>query len=596
MGAPVLSRAYGPAPVEGRVVQVESFAESTRILLDGVALRRIAAEDTPHRVRLRLNGDAPPLGARISVLAKVMPPSGPALPGGYDFRRRAWFDGIGGVGFAMGSPRILAEPPGEAGLVLAIAELRQDVGARVLAAVPGPEGAVAAALIIGDRSAIPLDVIDAMRDSGLAHLLAISGLHMGLVAACLFFGLRSLLALFEPLALRHPIKKYAAAVALIGSAGYLVLAGATVPTQRAFLMTGFVLLAAFFDRTAISLRLVAWAAAVILILAPESLLGPSFQMSFAAVIALVAVYDQGWRPLRGRFGGGWRARILLYIGGVLATTLIASVATGLFALYHFGRIAHFGLAANLLAVPLTALWIMPWAVASMLLMPFGVESWALAPMGWGIELVVDIARTVGGWPGAISRVPAMPGWGLAAIALGGLWLCLWRRGWRWFGLAGIAVGLASIPLNPLPDILVSEDAALMGIRTETGELALTDYRREARVAEQWLEQLGLTATIRDGMACDPLSCVATVKGMTVALVQDGAALAEDCRLAEIVVSAVPVRRRCPSAHIVVDRFNVWRRGAHAIRIGGDGAIMVETVAGAAGDRPWSPAHRRTSGQ
>ena len=321
----------------------------------------------------------------MTLRAIVAPPPAPAAPGAFDFQRRAYFIGLGGVGFALGPATVTAKGGGGAfdTLALAVARLRQNISRVVMASIDGPPGTVAAALMTGQRAAIPPSVMDAFRDSGLAHLLAISGLHIGLVAGIIFIALRGVLALVPTLALAHPIKKWAAATAIAGAFAFTVVAGATVPTQRAFLMIGLVLMAVLFDRRGLSMRLVAWAALVILVLSPESLLGASFQLSFAAVIALIAAYE-ALRERR-RYGDDrgatiWQ-RALLYVGGVALTTLIAGSVTAPFAVYHFNRFAAFGLAANLIAVPVTALWIMPWAVAAFLLMPFGLEVFALTPMG-----------------------------------------------------------------------------------------------------------------------------------------------------------------------------------------------------------------------
>jgi len=592
VAAPVLDRPYGPAMVAGRVISIEPFPNGARVMLDEISLRRRAPDRIPARVRIRLReGDRPALGARVEVYARLMPPGGPAEPGAYDFQRHAWFSGIGAVGWAYGRTKTIEDAAADSGIALWVEAVRARVAGRIRAAEPGPAGAVAAALVTGDRSAIPEDVMAAMRDSGLAHLLAISGLHMGLVAAILFFGLRALLACSERLALRHPIKKWAACAALLGGAGYLVLTGATIPTQRAFLMTGFVLLAVILDRTAISLRLVAWAAAAILLVTPESLLSASFQMSFAAVVALVAVYESG-RPLGDWASSGPFRRITLYVAGVAVTTLVAGCATSVFAMYHFGRIAHFGIAANLLAVPVTAFWIMPWAVVGMALMPFGLESLALAPMGWGIDTVIAIARNVAGWPGAVGLVPAMPTAGLAAAAVGGLWLCLWRRRWRFIGIAGLLAGVATVALAPRPDILISADGRLMAVRAPDGTLALSTVQREKRTARIWLSRAGQrdTRDWRDGvegLSCDDLACIFRANGRIVSLVTDPRALSEDCRRANVVVSSVPVRGRCPSAELVVDWFDLWRHGGHALWLTRD-ALGLATVAELRGERPWTP--------
>lgn len=387
LAAPVLQRDFGPGWVTGRVVGVDKRLEGARVMLDRLALQGIGPEATPLRVRVKLRkGDAAAVGDTIRLRARLAPPSPPAMPGAYDFQRHAWFARLGGVGFAY--TRVEKVETGVSGdgqsTGLWLAGLRLSLADRIRAAVPGTAGAVAAALIVGDRSAIPEETIAAMRDSGLAHLLAISGLHIGLVAAILFFGLRFLLALIEPMALRLPIKKLAAACAFAGAFFYLFMAGATVPTQRAFMMTGIVLVAVLLDRRAISLRLVAWAAMLVLALQPESLMGPSFQMSFAAVLALVAVYEYlrgPWR--RWRAGGGRLRRVWLYLAGLAVSTLVAGTATGVIALHHFGRVSPYSLVANMVAIPIAAFWIMPWAVIACVLMPFGLERFALEPMAWG---------------------------------------------------------------------------------------------------------------------------------------------------------------------------------------------------------------------
>ena len=270
----------------------------------------------------------------------------------------------------------------------------------------------------------------------------------------------------------------------------------------------------------------------------------------------------------------------------------------MFAIYHFGQIAHFGVAANLLAVPVTAFWIMPWAVIGLVLMPIGLEHLALAPMGLGIDLVVAVARTVADWPGAVSLTPAMPSYGLIAAALGGLWLCLWRRRWRFLGIAGIAAGLSSVAFVSAPDVLVSSDGRLMAIKSPDGTLALSSVRREKRIAQRWMARAGQRApqSLRAGVetvSCDGLACIYRAKSRIVSLVADPRALEEDCRRADVVISAVPVRWDCPSAQLVVDRFDVWRRGGHAVWLAREGA-RAETVAEWQGNRPWAPKRQRRS--
>jgi len=609
VAAPVLQRDFGPGWVTGRAVGVDRRPEGTRVVLDRLALHGIRAERTPERVRIKLRkGDAVAVGDRIRLRAKLSPPSPPAMPGAYDFQRHAWFARLGGVGFAYTHAARVAPDGDDDGRTAALwlADLRLGIADRIRAAVPGRAGAVAAALIVGDRSAIPEETIEAMRDSGLAHLLAISGLHVGLVAAILFFGLRLLMALIEPLTLRLPVKKLAAGCAFAGAFFYLFMAGATVPTQRAFVMTGIVLVAVLLDRRAISLRLVAWAAMLVLVLQPESLMGPSFQMSFAAVLSLVAVYERlrgPWR--RWRAEGGRLRRVWLYLAGLAVSTLVAGTAIGVIALHHFGRISAYSLVANLVAIPIAAFWIMPWAVLACVLMPFGLERLALAPMAWGIEAMLGAAGTVASWDGAVILLPAMPQWGLAAVALGGIWLCLWRGRVRWVGVAGIALGLASIALTARPDILIDGTGRLMAVRTADGRLSLSGKRVETFAARIWLERNGQAegdASVWPGnlggdgaLACDSLGCLYRRGGRSVALVRDPRAYDDDCRPGAVVVSAVPARGHCRAADTVVDRFDLWRNGAHAVWLTRRGATVV-SVRQARGDRLWTraPPDERTN--
>jgi competence protein ComEC len=443
--------------------------------------------------------------------------------------------------------------------------------------------------------------MQAIRDSGLAHLLAISGLHIGLVAGILFIGVRAMLALVGPLALRYPFKKWAAATAIAGALAYALIAGSTVPTQRAFLTVGLVLAAVMLDRRGLSIRLVAWAALAILIVQPESLLGPSFQMSFAAVTALIASYEViSERRRYDDYGNStlppWLRKAGLYLIGVALTTLIAGIATAPFAVFHFNRFADYGLAANLLAVPVTAMWVMPSAVVAFLLMPFGMEGLALASMGWGVDVIIKVAETVAGWDGAVTLVSAMPTAALCAIVLGGLWLALWRRRWRFLGFAGLCAGAVLALLAEPPGVLVDGRGRLLAVRAADSAVAVSTVRRARFERGIWLRRYGeeearapwpKTGVSPDKrLTCDRQGCLYRTAGRTVALAFDEGALAEDCWAADVVIAVVPVRRHCPARGGVIDRFNLWRDGAAAIWLNENGAIRIETINGVRGRRPW----------
>jgi competence protein ComEC len=606
VATPMLQKRTGPTTLTGRAMAVETFADGWRVTLADPHVNGLQRHLTPKRVRLRLRGAQPRIlpGDWIQARAILSPPSPPAIPGAFDFQRHAYFQSIGGVGFALGAVHITAkaETGSTRSPANALARLRGHITERILKALPEGTGAVAAALITGARHAIPEADLQAMRDSGLAHLLSISGLHIGLVAGLLFAAVRTATALVPALVLNHPTKKWAALVALVGAFGYALIAGATLPTQRAFLMLAVALIGVLLDRRGLSLRSVAWAALVVLALQPESLMSASFQMSFAAVTMLIAAYEAYARRregLTGRGHGSWVRRLAggagLYIGGVLLTTLIAGAATAPFAIFHFNRVADYGLLANLSAVPLTALWVMPWAIVGMALMPLGAEAVGLVPMGWGIEGVIAVARQVAGWPGAVTQLPAMPVWGLTLTVLGGLWLALWRGRLRLYGFGGILAGLLALAWTQPPDILIDGQGQILALRDAGNRLALSNGRRAAFERDIWLRRLaseqapavwpGSGRALAGRLSCDPAGCMYRKAGVDVALVRHERALGEDCWQADLVIAPIPVRGRCP-APVVIDRFDLWRHGAHAIWLE-EGAVRVETVNAARGRRPWT---------
>lgn len=599
VGGPVLTREIGPVRVSARVLKVEPTDKGIRLTLDRVEIARPNIGDIPDRIRISVRSvkTRPVPGDRISALAIIQPPPPPSLPGGFDFARKAWFERIGGVGFALGAVTVTGNGDG-AGWRVALARLRLDLTNRIMAASAERTGPVAAALLTGERRAIPREALAGMRDSGLAHLLAISGLHIGLVAGLLFFAVRLGLAMIEPVALRYPIKKYAAAAAILGAFAYLLISGATIPTQRAFLMVSIVMFAVMIDRTAISMRLVAISAFGVLLLAPESLLSASFQMSFAAVVGLVAVYEASGPSLSRirRRGGVFGSRIGLFIAATALTTLVASTATAPFAIFHFNRIALYGLAANLIAVPVMAMWIMPFGLLSFLLMPLGLESLGLAPMGWGIEVVLSVADTISALPGAVAMVPPMPTAGLVIVALGGLWLCLIRGYGRLFALPVIGAGLLSFLTVSTPDLIVNRDGTLAAVVVGQGTVVMSPGKGNSFERDMWRRRLAVRDALAwrtDGVSrngrvgCDEAGCIFFIAGKAIALVTDPGAAFEDCgRVDHVILLTRAPRRLCRGGNVVVSTFHIWRDGAHAIRFSDSGPV-VETSREARGDRPWS---------
>lgn len=583
VASPVLERPLASVTVEGQVVAVEPATRGPRVILDRLHVETPDLAEVPARVRIRLRAGAGAVrpGDRLRVRARLAPPPGASYPGGYDFSRVAWFQRIGAVGFALGDADIGPGRAGDglfAGIRARIERTRVAIATRIGDGIGGASGGVAAALATGLRGGIPERVQQDMRDSGLAHLLAISGLHLGLVAGFVFAVVRGGLALSPRAALRLPLKKIAAVTALVAAAVYLLLAGVTVPTQRAFIMTAIVLLAILVNRTGISLRMVAWAALVILALRPEALLNVGFQMSFAAVIALVATYE----ALAGRFrmtaaNSGLARRIVLYFAAVALSSLVASLATAPFAIFHFNRFAPMGLIANMLAVPVTAFWVMPLEVLSLLLMPLGLEGLVLPLLGRGVEVVLAIARIVASWPGAAVTVPQPALAGMLAIVAGGLWLCLWRARWRAAGIPLMVAGLATVGTIDTPDILVADNARLVAVRTDAGSVHISDPRAAPFVRDLWQRRMGAEAFVAfdrsaggpDGLRCDALGCLGLAGGRIVAVVADARAFEEDCRVADILIARVPIPPSCRQPGIRIGRFDLWREGAHAVWLADD---------------------------
>lgn len=354
-----------------------------------------------------------------------------------------------------------------------------------------------------------------------------------------------------------------------------------MPTIRSFAMASLVTLGIVVGRRALSLRGLALAAAVLVLWAPQEVVGVSFQMSFAAVMALISGYE-ALRPVFARLRGGWPG-VAGHGLALVMTSLLAGTASAPYGAYHFGHVQLYFIMANAVAVPLTAFWVMPLGMLGLVLMPFGLEGLAFVPMGWGIELILAIARHVASWPAATLAVPPLPGWGLAVFSLGLAWLCLWRTRLRLGGVPVMMAGLASAWLVPLPDLVVSPDAKLIAVR-DGGVFRLQDRPGSARfVRESWAEHwgTGVMPALAEGA---PAGCGVTSCRLGPVLVLRGTAHVAECAGVTLVVSSEPARGVCPDAALL-DRFTVWRDGAHAVWLH-DGAAVVVSDRGERGTRPW----------
>jgi competence protein ComEC len=557
----------------------------------------------PKRVRVSVTKLTERLGPGdwIEVRARLAPLPPPVAPGAYDFGRKLWFDGIGAVGFSL-APVKRISPPREPTTIEAafdgINAFRRRVSERIVAGMSPQAGAIGAAFLTGERGLISEEDNEAMRDSSLAHLLSISGLHMALAGFGFFAALRLFFALTPPIALNYPVKKWAAAAALVASFGYLLLSGASVPTQRSFIMVAVALIAIIFDRSALTMRTVAIAAAIVLIFAPESWMDPSFQMSFAAVVALIAAYE--WWNAR-RIPDAEAPSLIVRAGRLIAaaavTSLIAGLATTPFAAFHFNRFADYGVAANVIVTPIVSFIIMPAGVLALLLMPLGLEAAPLAVMGEGIEAMLAVAHWVASWPGATQAVAAWPIEALAVIVAGGLWLAIWQASWRWLGVLPIALGLALTFTTTLPDVLITGDGDNVAIRGADGQLRFLSSRRGRFDAEMWLRRDGDARDVAEavkardgGFVCDAAGCIGQMGGRkdrVLAIAWGGEAAVEDCMRASVFVDlGRGWRPACSEPALSVSRKMLSAEGAISARLSGE-EIVWTSVARERGRRPWA---------
>src|SRR4051812_15511023 len=492
---------------------------------------RVAQMESPksqlklERVRLSVRkGTAPAVGSFVEVKARLQPPLAPMRPGSYDFGRDMYFQGIGASGFVMGAIKSV-EPPESGGLSLAYAAfmqgLRDAIDARIRLTLDGDKRAIATALLTGRRDAITTPVNDAMFISGLGHVLSISGYHMAVVAGVVFFAVRALLALIPPLTVGFPIKKWSAAAALGAALFYLLLSGAEVATQRSFFMTAVVLIAVLVDRRAVTFRTLAVAAMIVLSIAPEALVHPSFQMSFAAILALVALIQVGMPNLFAAPDNSATARVALWGGREVAMLALASLVAGLatmpYAAFHFHRVTPYGVIANLAAMPVVSILVMPAGLLGMVAMPFGFDGLFWHVMGFGIDWMISVALWVAALPGAVGRIAAFGTGPLIAASAGIILLGLLRTPLRWSGAGAIGVALVWALATPRPDILVSADGHNVAVRGRNGRLHLMRSAKDAFLLKEWLAadadaRLVGDPSLGDGVSCDDAGCVTQLQG------------------------------------------------------------------------------------
>jgi len=598
---PVLERQVTGVDVRGFAELVEPKAgKGQRITVRVVSLGGLPADKLPRRVRVRtmaaLVGLRP--GDAVRLTATLGPPGEPSLPGGFDFGRQAWYLGIGGVGYSMAAAQIDTEAgplPLQMWATAPIERVRVGIGRAVIAALPGETGGIANALITGERGGITPATDAAYRDSGLYHILSISGLHMVVMAGAVFFSVRLVLAAVPGIALRYPIKKWAAVAAALGALGYLLISGGSFATVRSYVQISILFFAMMAERPALALRNVALAALALLLAWPESLFDAGFQMSFAAVVALVAGFE-ALRAREERLGRVDRMRGpvmtgLLFVAGIMGSTVVVTLAVAPIAAYHFHTSQQYGMIANLLALPICDVIVMPLALATLVAMPFGLEAGPLWFAGWGINAMTAIAYAVAGLPGAAVPVAAIPLAAFLWMLAGGLWLLLWTTRWRLLGVPLVLAGLAQAPFLERPDIIVGRDGRLVAARVDGVRFSALPAPRGLYELSRWLEADGdgrtaKSVAVGEGFGCDDTGCAVAIKGQRLAVARHGAALAEDCARASILVLDTARPKGCSRPGVVIDRDGLRRGGVHTVYVGKDG-VRMQTVSAVRGDRPWS---------
>ena len=584
---PVLGfRYYGP--IEGRVVAIDkSNSQKTRLTLDQVRLDRVPPARTPYRVRVSLHGDQPFLdpkpGMKVALTGHLSPPSGPVEPGGFDFQRKAWFEKLGAVGYTR-SPALRLEPAKLDSVSLRLYKFRKSLANGIKGRMSGIEGPFAAAIITGDRTDLDDEALANLRGSNLAHLLAISGLHMGLLTGAVLALMRIILACMPVTVSRVSPKKISAVVALVAASLYLGISGASIATQRAFIMACVMLLAICLDRRALTLRAVTVAALIVLVIRPESLVGPGFQMSFAATVALVAVFAAlREAEILYRFPGWARAGAMLVL-----SSGVAGLATAPYGAAHFNQIAHYGLIANLISVPVMGTVVMPGAILAAILWPIGLEGIGLEIMRLGLAWILGVADFIASQSGAIRLVVRPEATVLPMITIGGAFFCLWQGRYRLIGLAPVGIAMIIWGQTERPPVLISESGLLIGTMTPEGR-AMNKPKGDGFTADNWLENDGdpvdqetAAGRINQERSSGQLELGAALIRYNTSKKLSADDMRQLCRGADLLI--LPATKEKPDCRSLTSR-DLRKTGSLAVWPDGDG-LRLDTTNARRGARIW----------
>ena len=603
VAAPIAPAMSEPTVIEAWVVDVDSPGQrGARIVIAPVWVRGLTPDQTPVRLRATVRGEPPKPGEAIRLFGILNPPPAPASPGAYDFGRNAFFQAMGGVAFALGEtrPADLAPPPWRLRLAMAVNGARYALAERIVARLGERTGGIAAAMTTSHETWISQEDMDVMRDSGLAHILSVSGLHMAIVGGFVFFAVRLGVAAWPWLALRVHGKKVAAMAGLTAVGVYLVVSGAPPPAERAAITASMAFLAILLDRQAVTMHGLAVAAFIVLAIQPEAIVTPGFQMSFAATAALVALVE-AWPKRMREISAPWPILAIQRFGGWLtaavAASVVAGVATGPFAMQHFNRTAMYGLLANLGTSPVADFILMPALAIGAALEPLGLGGPFLAVAGWGVDLMLVIGTWTAGLPGAVRTVASAPDYVLPIAFLGVLFVCLWQGRLRWLGLP-LAAAVLVWPRAPTPDLWIGDGGTNAAFHREKEAVVVRPGVREFAV-DLWSRRRGLTMTDRPetGWVCERLLCRPEANQGPIAIWWGRKAPSPDqmealCRAAPV-VSVRAVVTSIPSGcqdRLVLDGVDFARGGAVELwRVSPPetGRWRAVWTADVRGDRPWA---------
>jgi competence protein ComEC len=581
---PLLDVPYGSVAVTGTIASIDDLPTGRRVTIAPARLdagpplaRAIRVKLNPHDDAAIAPGDA------IILRAILFKPDRPAYPGAWDATRDGFFQGLGASGFELGALTV-TQSANPQNFAVKVRGWREAIAANINTTLAPDAASVAVTLLTGLQNQMAPAERQQFIAAGLAHLLAVAGLHVGIVMGIFYGASRFLLTRRERLALRLPVKPIAAIIALAAGGLYALLTGAHLPILRSLAMASLVTAGVIAGRRAISLRGLALAAMLIMLATPEAIIGVSFQMSFSAVAALISGYAAA-AAWRGRLNEGTSpaARMFARLFALFFTSLLAGGASMPFAAYQFAQIQPYWILANLIAVPLTAMWVMPAGVAALFLMPLHLAPLALIPMGWGIDIILWLTQAIAAWPDASLRVPPMPAASILLYAGGLAWLCIWRTRIRLGGLVPILLALAVYASVRPPDVLVSADARLIAVQSPTGPILYRAPKASAFILSQWrLLWPGQIFASLDPGSCNSNLCTLNTEA---GLLLDASAA---CPAVSVIISPIPLRGACDGGEaLVIDRLTAYREGAVAVWLRTKTPDILSDRA-VQGSRPWVP--------